>query len=268
MITMQEQIIDIIPARVPQNSFSITELLARSIEKTKLRLRAGKYLHKEDPAGVQYIRDTIIKDAVVFDIGAHKAGYLYYFLQQLHHSGHIYAFEPQSVLYTYLTRLKHLFNWDNVTIESFAVSEKNGTASLCVPHNHGKASSPCATIIDSCMQFDFQYSEEVQTISIDDYCRKHAIIPDFLKVDVEGNELPVFKGAEKTLQKYKPRILFECEVRFVGHERLAETLQFLSGIGYNGYFISGKETHPIAGFDHRVHQDLAADSYCNNFIFE
>jgi FkbM family methyltransferase len=265
---MQNPITDSITIAPARNSWHLPGILKHSLEKTKLRYRAEKYRYKEDRGGISYILDTVTEHTVVFDIGAHKAGYLYYFLSRLGNTGKVYAFEPQSVLYHYLHKLKQLFNWDNVTVESFAVSDQPGTAMLSIPYNHGKPTSPCATIIESNMVFRIQHSELVSTIPIDEYCRIYNIVPKFLKVDVEGNEFRVFKGAERILQTCKPRILFECETRFVGEERMLETFAFLKQTGYTGYFIEGMSIRPIEKFDPGKHQDLSGRSYCNNFIFE
>jgi len=250
------------------SSLSVTDLFSRPLEKIKLQHRAEKYLFKEDRGGIAYIRKTVQKGDIVFDIGAHKAGYLYFFLEQLGESGSIFAFEPQALLYKYLQKLKHLFTWQNVHIEPAAVSDRSGTALLCIPHNSGRLSSPCATIIESHMSFTYQAKEQVNTVSIDEYCRRYSLFPDFLKIDVEGNELLVFKGAREILQICKPRILFECEARFVGEETLFETFRFLENIGYTGYFIMGDAICPIAEFDISQHQHPDAGTYCNNFIFE
>ena len=264
---MQKEIIDIIPSEVSK-TLSIRGMIAKPIEKIKLQHRAEKYEYKEDPGGIAYIRKTVHPGSIVFDIGAHKAGYLHFFLEQLGATGKIVAFEPQTILYKYLLQLRQLFSWNNVRIESLAVSDSTGKAMLCIPYNSGKTSSPCATIIESRMDFQYQSKEEVPTSSLDDYCHEHDIYPDFLKVDVEGNELSVFKGAKELLQIHKPKILFECEARFVGKEKVLETIQFLQDMGYLGYFIDGVSVYPIALFNISHHQDENSGHYCNNFIFE
>jgi FkbM family methyltransferase len=240
----------------------------RQIEKLKLQHRADKYRYKEDPGGIAYLRQHVKPHSIVFDIGAHKGGYLHFLLEQLAGTGKIFAFEPQVILYQYLLKLQQLLGWQQVVIEPYAVSDQQGTALLCIPYNQGRNSSPCATIINSKMHFRFRDCEKVPTVSIDAYCKKQGVIPDFIKVDVEGNELMVFRGAEETLRKYHPRLLFECEARFVGAERVAETFAFLQQLGYSGYFIEQQEIHPIHLFDIWRHQEPGAASYCNNFIFE
>ncbi|MEO8173397.1 MAG: FkbM family methyltransferase [Sediminibacterium sp.] len=265
---MQSQLIDTFPRQEANRFSSLNDLLAKKIEGIKLRHRAEKYEHEEDRAGIAYICDTVKKGDIVFDIGAHKAGYLYFFQKQLGNSGSVIAFEPQPVLHKYLLRLKQLFCWENVHVESFAVSDQAGKAMLYIPCNHNRNSSPCATIIESRLAFECQSIEEVNTISIDKYCSLHQVAPDFLKVDVEGNELKVFQGAKEILRTYHPPILFECETRFVGKETMLQTFQFLEDLGYQGYFLKGDETRPLSEFNCEKHQDPSGTIYCNNFIFK
>jgi hypothetical protein len=87
-----------------QDLFFIPDLIAKPLEKIKLQHRAEKYQFKEDKGGIAYIRRNVKRGDTVFDIGAHKAGYLYFFLEQLGTTGKVYAFEPQSVLYKYLIK--------------------------------------------------------------------------------------------------------------------------------------------------------------------
>lgn len=248
--------------------FSLSASLNKIVERKKLVLRANKYKNKEDRGGIAYLLNTVRRGHIVFDIGAHKGGYLYFMRQQVGTKGNVYAFEPQQLLYQYLQKIKTTLHWANVTVESFAVSDAEGEATLYVPYNHGRESSPGATIIDSLQGTLIQRTEPVTTIALDIYCIYNDIKPSFLKIDVEGNELKVFRGAEKLLKYHKPRILFECEARHVGKEQLFETLDRLKNLGYKGYFICGEEKLPLSQFQVEKYQAPDSGTYCNNFIFE
>jgi FkbM family methyltransferase len=265
---MQQETRDMIIEEPVGHYSMVAGILARQFEKMRLQHRAEKYRIKEDRGGIAYIRRAVKKGDTVFDIGAHKAGYLYFFLDQQKGMGKIYAFEPQSVLYAYLLKLQQLFSWQNVVIEPLAVSSAPGKAILNIPYNNGRHTSPCATIIENGVFPEYQSQEVVTTVSLDEYCFEAGILPDFLKVDVEGNELSVFKGAENILKRYKPKILFECEARFVGREKVFATFDLLQTLGYRGYFIMDDVLRPIAEFNPLYHQDLTEHIYCNNFIFE
>jgi FkbM family methyltransferase len=230
--------------------------------------RASKYAWQEDAGGIQYLCKSIQSGDTVFDIGAHKAGYLYHIRNRTGRSGKIVAFEPQQHLFQYLNRLKHRLGWNQVTIERKAVTDYNGTATLMIPSNGNQPSSPCATIIQSHEQFPIQSIEKVSTITLDMYCRQNQLKPSFLKVDTEGSELAVFRGAAELLKMYKPRLLFECEARFIGTETMHEVFSLLQTAGYTGYFIRNTSLISIRHFSAEQHQSADTGPYCNNFIFE
>ncbi len=240
------------------------------IESIKLKLRANKYKNKDDKGGIAYINSAIKEGQTVLDIGAHKAGYLYFMLKQVGDKGKVFAFEPQSNLYQYIKKMKGLFRWDNVTIEHLALSDSAGTVTLYIPTNKvSKASSPGATIVEYKDPSNFGATENVSTETLDSYCNRHNIKPEFLKIDVEGNELRVFQGGADTLKNYKPKIIVEIEARHVGQEKVLETFKFLESLGYNGYLLHGLNRIPLANFSFDKYQNTNnMKNYCNNFIFE
>lgn len=242
----------------------------RFVEYIKLRYRAGRYKGRKDPGEISYVLSTVKVGDIVLDIGAHKAGYLYFFRKQVGDKGHIYAFEPQTRLFTYLQKLKRIFGWNNVTIEQLALSNKQGNSVLYVPvTTDEKTSSPGATIVSHPENSDFKPLEEIQTDTLDTYCSTRLITPDFIKIDVEGNELPLLQGGVETLRKSKPKIIVEIEARHVGIEMVLETFEFMKKLGYIGYFIHGQDRRPIELFDVDFHQNVNdMKNYSNNFIFE
>jgi len=240
------------------------------VEIIKLKLRAYKYKNKNDVGGIAYINSKIKPGQTVFDIGAHKAGYLYFMLKRVGDNGKVFAFEPQSSLFRYLQRIKGLFKWHNVTIEHLALSDSSGSVVLYIPVNKvSKGSSPGATIIEQKNDSKFFTNENVSTMTLDAYCSLHDIKPDFLKIDVEGNELRIFHGGIETLKKCRPKIIVEIEARHVGQEKVLETFNFMNSLGYNGYILHGLNHIPLINFSFENHQNRNdMKNYCNNFIFE
>lgn len=239
------------------------------IESIKLLHRAYKY-RKSDKGEITYIKSAIKKGDTVFDIGTHKAGYLYFILKQVGSQGKVVGFEPQTVLFKYLKRIKTLFQWKNVIIENLALSNKSGFQQLFFPAaSAGKTSSPGATIVQHDNDREFSIIEEVAITTLDEYCNRHQLIPQFLKIDVEGNELNVFKGGTNILKQHKPKILVEIEARHIGQTQVIKTIQFLESLGYRGSIIKGYEYIPTEQFTFEKFQDINnKKDYCNNFIFE
>lgn len=240
------------------------------IELTKLRYRANRYKNKHDQGGIAYILSNIQSGQTVLDIGAHKGGYLYFILNRVGRKGSVVAFEPQAALYQYIKKLKTILSWDQLTIEHLALSNAAGKVTLYIPTNKvKKATSPGATIVEQPERSDFGATEEVATDTLDAYCHRHHLQPDFLKIDVEGNELRIFKGGVNILKTYKPKILVEIEARHVGQEKVLETFEFMESLGYRGYFIHGLDRKPLAAFSFDKYQDtVKMADYCNNFVFE
>ena len=240
------------------------------IESIKLKHRANKYKNKDDKAVIAYINSSIQQGQTVLYIGAHKAGYLYWMLKRVGKKGKVFAFEPQTNLYHYIEQIKALFKWNNVIIEHIALSDSEEAVTLYIPTNKvSKGSSPGATIVEHKERTDFGATETVNTKTLDLYCKQHGIKPDFLKIDVEGNELKIFQGSIYTLKKYKPKILVEIEARHAGRERVLETFGFMKALGYKGYILHGLTHIPLVEFNFDKHQNTNdKKNYCNNFIFE
>ena len=226
------------------------------IESFKLKYRAWKYQYKNDKGGIQYIKTSVQPGQTVFDIGAHKAGYLYFMLSLVGDSGKVFAFEPQSNLFRYIENLKCIFEWNNVTVEHLAMSDKSGETTLFIPANKVKqGSSPGASLIESVNKINC-FTEIVATETLDSYCKQKNIKPDFLKIDIEGNELNFFRGGIETLKEYKPKIIVEIEARHVGEKKVLETFEFMKSMGYVGHFIHGLNRVPLNSFSFEKYQNV------------
>jgi FkbM family methyltransferase len=240
------------------------------LEYIKLRYRAGRYKYRNDRGGIAYINSAISEGQTVFDIGSHKAAYIYFMRIKAGNKGNINAFEPQENLYKYIRRIKKLFAWNNVKVEQLALSDSAGEATLFIPVNkEGKSSSPGATIVKNKFHPTQVTSENVSTETLDRYCKHNMLCPDFLKIDVEGNELKVLKGGIDTLKNCKPKILVEIEARHVGQGLVLETFNFLESLGYTGYLLHGMEQIPLSEFSFDKYQNVDdRKNYSNNFAFE
>lgn len=137
---------------------------------------------------------------VVFDVGANKGDYsklVYSELTRCSRPFVIYAFEPARSSFTLLQ--KTLGGFKNVILQNLALGEKSEKAVLFSNEpNSGLASLHQRQLKHLGLNFDLQ--EEVQVIVLDDFCRQHSIRRiHFLKIDVEGHELSILKGAKEML---------------------------------------------------------------------
>lgn len=240
------------------------------IEKIKVQYRAQKYQTKLDPGEIAYLYSVLKPGDTALDIGAHKAGYLYHLQRAVGANGMVHAFEPQPTLFNYLEEVVAVFAWQHVQVHERALSDKNSEKPLYIPLNKtGSSTSPGATLVPHSSRADYRKVEGIKTILLDDFCQAYQFVPKLIKIDVEGNELAVFKGGVGTLERHRPKILVEIEARHIGKEKALACFQFLMDIGYEAYFIQGKSKRPLADFIFEEHQNPARSKpYCNNFIFE
>lgn len=165
-------------------------------------------LHLDLTKNLEYDRLTkvIIKkylqpNSNCIDIGCHKGEIMDFFLYYSPLGSH-YGFEP---IPQYYQNLKHKYK-EKVKIFPFALSDKNGNSEFQFVKN-----APAYSGIRK-RKYDID-NPDIQIIKVE-LKKLDEIIPedlniDFIKIDVEGAELQVLKGAEKILSKNKPIILFE-----------------------------------------------------------
>jgi len=157
-----------------------------------------------------WIKEYLSEEAVILDIGANVGTFLY----QLEHKlkpQHIYAFEPNHKLYT---RLKRLF--PSMNLLSLALSDENTIAEFKVPFINGKMVASRGTLNTSYKEKgeEKSYTEKVTVTKLDDWAEKeHLQKLDFIKIDVEGNEMKTLFGGKKTILKFLPTLMVEMEQR-------------------------------------------------------
>ncbi len=199
---------------------------------------------------------------LVCDVGANKGSYLYWMARW---ADRVVAFEPQPGLAAYLETIAAGLPLRNVTIEQKGVSDHSGVLELYMP----SANSPEASLVP----IEGAQTVQVPVVALDDYFDPSQRLA-VLKVDVEGAELDVFKGADRILLQDRPVLLFECEQRHLRTGSVLDCFRHLEARGYTGRFVQGKSLKAVSGFDLARHQSLAGDrpwrhpDYSNNFLFE
>jgi FkbM family methyltransferase len=129
----------------------------------------------------------------VLDVGANVGAYTLLFATWVGDNGRVFAVEPAPDASEGL-RTHVLMNGfdDRVTIVEAAASATVGSAPFAL-HPSGGASSLALESVDSGTRI------LVATETIDNICKAHTLLPAVIKIDVEGAELDVLKGARNTL---------------------------------------------------------------------
>lgn len=159
---------------------------------------------------------------------------------------------------------------DNCVVEEAAVAETPGRGTLYMPLDGTRIVDGLASLQP--LRRDNLTQIQVKTISLDAFLDFPI---GFIKIDVEGAEMPALKGARRLLAKRAPLVLIEIEERHHAGA-IAEARRWFELEGYQGWFIDRDRLKPIDAFAPALMQDWRSfDSdaprrsqpYINNFLF-
>ncbi len=199
---------------------------------------------------------------LVLDIGSHKGVYAYWMHKRVVPAGRVIAFEPQPDLAAYIERVKNAFRLNRLTVVNAALSSSVGTKELFQPVVNPRGEATLEKVPGEGKTL------LVSTIVLDDYLDAAGARPvHFIKCDVEGHELDVFRGGERMLSEDRPKLLFECQDYRHCEGQTRRVFQFLERLGYEGYFFEGGKPSPVSQFRPDIHQTPGRMPPLHNFAF-
>jgi FkbM family methyltransferase len=153
----------------------------------------------EEPAQT-YIEWSVRPGEIVYDVGAHAGFFTLLFARLTGAEGRVYAFEPVDANWSRLCRNVAVNGLANVHPRRIAISDGAGYVPFAAgptslqgriagASEHGTNATPATTI--------------------DDLVRDGCAPPSFIKIDVEGAEAAVLRGAADTIATHRPRMLIE-----------------------------------------------------------
>ena len=143
------------------------------------------------------LAELLTPAAVCFDVGANVGFYSLLAARIVGPEGRVVAFEPHPENVKALERNVRANGLANVVVVPKAVSRTSGGARL--------AGSDRATA-----HLDESRGLDVDTITLDEFvAAEPSLAPSVVKIDVEGHELEVLAGAQRTLEAGRPAIVCE-----------------------------------------------------------
>ena len=188
-----------------------------------------------EPETVRAFLLLLSPQLVVFDVGANIGQYT---LLASRRVVAVHAFEPTPRTVEKLRVNIALNNLSNVTVNQVAVSDRTGDAILFTDPKNPDTNSIMGGNENA-------PSISVPTITLDDYATSHALIPDLIKMDIEGAEMLALRGATRLLnEENAPLILMEINPAALRQSGSSpdEILTLLASLGYT--------YHPLASYGH------------------
>jgi len=161
----------------------------------------GKDREKEE---LYFFKKLILKDSCVLEVGTHIGYLTQYFEDLVGEEGRVLAVEPTQSSLRYLKKNVR----SNTAVIEKAASFKKGQAEFFVEEFGGFTNSLVEefTISNNESHIASQNvsskvsSVIVETDTLDNICSQNNFVPNFIKIDVEGAEYDVLKGASNTLK--------------------------------------------------------------------
>jgi FkbM family methyltransferase len=246
-------------ARYLKQLFKIRHLLRLMFPKLMLsHARSGFERWSEAEEDLLAIVVDRERDAV--DVGAFAGTYTVRLAKM---ARTVYAFEPDTQMAAMLQRVAD----PNVRVSSEAVSDREGTSDFHLPSPDGLGVVPIGSLVTP-EGSDYEV-RRVKTTTLDAALATADV--GFLKIDVEGAEQSVLRGAQHLIARCRPVILAEAN----NPDAVATVSAFFQPLDYAGFFVYEGTTFGLDEFTAEMQDPRQWDlgvprrqmRFVNNFFF-
>ncbi|MBL8643740.1 MAG: FkbM family methyltransferase [Rhodospirillaceae bacterium] len=221
---------------------------------------------KKGERELKLLPQLVDPNKIAIDIGANKGVYTHT-LAKL--AKHVHSFEPHPKMFPLLARALPA----NATAHHVAVSDTSGTAELVIPsYNKRGFSNQGASLDPNKKNAPFGFTTvAIESRTLDSYNFTNV---GFIKIDVEGFEQAVVRGALETVRREKPVLMIEIE-EWHTKRRIEDCLADMSVLNADVFF-ADTDSHghvslrPISEFDPEARHrgQRKQPGYVANFVFK
>ena len=190
-----------------------------------LDMYIGKSLkmYGEFSQGEADLFEQLIKpNDTIVEVGANIGSHTIHLAQLVSEGGHVYAFEPQRLVFQLLAGNIAINSLTNVHCIQACVSDNCGTTLVPVLDT---------SVINNWGGLSLENCEEGECVNVITLDSLNLPGCNFLKIDVEGMEIFVLKGAVNLIEQYRPIIYAEAD----RENKIDELYEYIKSIGYTIY---------------------------------
>lgn len=204
-----------------------------------------------------------VKNKLFIDVGANTGVFSYYLGRD---AERVIAFEPFPETAVQLQTFNRA-----IDVQICALSNTTGTSTFYVPTKNNRAIlTRCSLNQDANPGYELT-AIDVAVKRLDDFEFSNV---GGIKIDVEGHEWDVIRGAVDTLARNKPCLVIEVEERH-HKDQSTHILEWVEALGYRSFYYQDG-LRSARGFDFRNQYKRSLDgsyetrlpNYINNFFFQ
>jgi FkbM family methyltransferase len=194
-----------------------------------LNPRTGRSYHagEVEPEVQQALANHLRTGATFYDVGANIGFFSLFGAKLVGHKGRVVSFEADPDVVSRLRENAARNHDAPVKIEQKAVWSSTGLIRFARAKSAASPDLGLGHVVQPGVQTDDEIIS-IEAVTLDDYAAQFGP-PDFIKCDVEGAEVEVFRGARRLLSENRPEIL--CELH--GADKREGLLQDLQALGYS-----------------------------------
>jgi FkbM family methyltransferase len=165
------------------------------------------YGNLKEPATATALKSLLRPGMTMLDVGANIGYYTLLAAQCVGPSGRVVAFEPTPSVVSRIKENVQFNNFAHVSVFAGAVSDREGTCAFYV--NSEQDASEGNSLIQAVVDDGATQIVAPQTTLDAEIERLQLKAVHLIKIDVEGNEVKVLRGAKRILTEYAPQLLIE-----------------------------------------------------------
>ena len=174
-----------------------------------------------------------LRNLVVYDVGAFEGLRTLLFSRQ---ARTVVSYEPNTGNHARLIENLRLNRVQNVMVRKFGAGSETRIATMVSSLLMGGGATVETSAVEALRNSNVPVvSEQISIVRIDDDIRDASLpVPDFIKIDIEGQELAALMGARDTIANHRPSLFLEMhgETMNLKRSKAAEIVAFLEKLGY------------------------------------
>jgi FkbM family methyltransferase len=203
---------------------------------------------------------VLTPEAVFMDIGANEGEHTVFAAKRVTR-GRVFAFEPVSSVHQRLSANVALNGFSNVELVRKGLSDSHARLPIYGDTQRsadGSVNEGLPTLYPTAERHELL--ETIDLMPLDDFVREKGLTRlDAMKIDVEGAELSILRGARESIARFKPMIVMEVSEetsRAAGYPASA-LLEYLEPMGYRfEAFAPDGRLHPVTPTTITAYQDV------------